>query len=85
MTYEITCKRCGNCVEIEAEDYHRAGRVQCHCGSTDLEVKQPPPTSEELVVGFRSLKMCPYCRGAGWIDADDGGRFPCGACAGGRQ
>ncbi len=83
MTYEITCKRCGNCVEIDAKAYHHAKNVKCHCGSTELVVKQPPPTSEELVMGFQSLMACPYCRGAGWIQADDGGQFPCGACRGG--
>jgi Zn finger protein HypA/HybF involved in hydrogenase expression len=86
LIYTITCRACGNQVELEAEKYHAAGEVKCPCGSSDLKVEQPPPSTAELMMAVRQLntvcKLCGNTDHPGWLELDDGRLFPCRACGG---
>jgi len=83
MTYTVTCRRCGNQVEVDGAEFQAAGRVQCNCGSTDLDVQQPPPSTAEMMAAVRQLSSsCPLCGNTGWVEVEGGRLFPCKACQG---
>jgi hypothetical protein len=86
LVYTITCRSCGNEVEVTAAAYNAAGTVRCACGSEELDVRQPPPSTAELMMAVRQLKQtCALCGSSGhpgWVDVGDGQLFPCRACQG---
>ena len=87
LVYTITCQGCGNQVEMDGAQYEAAEqagtKIQCKCGSTQLSVDRPPPTTAEMMMAVRAMTSgCPLCRGTGWVEVDNGRMFPCRACQG---
>lgn len=79
----ITCLSCGNQVVLDQAQVAAAGAIRCHCGSTELDLAYPEPTSAELIAGFAGLShWCPACGNTGWV-RDQGTVLPCRRCQGG--
>jgi ribosomal protein S27E len=83
LVYEITCLDCGNHVEVDGAAYDAAENVKCPCGSENLKVDRPPPSTAEMMMAVRQLSSrCPLCGNTGWVETDGGKLYPCRACQG---
>jgi hypothetical protein len=87
LVYQITCQGCGNQVDMDGAQYEAAEQagqtIKCNCGSTDLKVERPPPTTAEMMMAVRQMTSgCPLCGNTGWVEVEGGRMFPCKACQG---
>jgi hypothetical protein len=81
MNVTITCKSCGNQVEIPLAEYLKYDNVKCHCGSTNLDVVQPPATAAEMVAAVNQLtNSCPAGCTNGVVEVSPGELRMCGVC-----